>query len=699
MKAKRWMIAEPDAGGVRRLAQEMHCAPLTAAVLSARGIENAAAARAFLSCERSGLHDPFAMHDMDRAVGVIRGAIERGERIVVYGDYDVDGITATCTLVDYLRTAGAACEYYIPNRLSEGYGLTRQAMEELYRRGTRLMITVDSGITANEEIALARELGMKVVITDHHECHDELPEAEAVIDCKQAGDTYPFDSLAGVGVAFKLICALDGDTDAMLDRYADLVALGTVADVMPIVGENRILVAEGLQRMEKTRNIGLQRLLAEAGMAERHLTASTISFVLAPRINAAGRMGEADKAAELLLSSDPAEAARLARELCALNRERQSVEQEIYAQALEMIEHLPEEERYALVLSSDAWHQGVVGIVASRLSEKYACPSFMIHLSDGVGKGSCRSWGGFNLFAALESCQDLLLGFGGHELAAGFTIEEGNIPAFRARMNQYARKFCGGQTPVSVLDVDVPILHPGRVTLQEVEELRALEPYGAGNSRPLFCLQGATLDRAQNVGQNRHLKVRLSKGSAQFDGIFFSATAEQCGCRTGCRVDAAFYLQVNEFRGNRSVQMQIVDIRPSLCGSAREGESLHLMERCMAGETLLPKEAVRLLPSREQFVRLWRMLERTVPKEGVQTPYLPYIRVLAEELPGAEPFLRAAFCLEIFRERGLVSLARSGDDLTLRLTRGDRKISLEESAYLQTLQRTLHATHSGGDMQ
>ena len=282
MKAKRWMIAEPDAGGVRRLAQEMHCAPLTAAVLSARGIENAAAARAFLSCARSGLHDPFAMHDMDRAVGVIRGAIERGERIVVYGDYDVDGITATCTLVDYLRTAGAACEYYIPNRLSEGYGLTRQAMEELYRRGTRLMITVDSGITANEEIALARERGMKVVITDHHECHDELPEAEAVIDCKQAGDTYPFDSLAGVGVAFKLICALDGDTDAMLDRYADLVALGTVADVMPIVGENRILVAEGLQRMERTRNIGLQRLLAEAGMAERHLTASTISFVLAP---------------------------------------------------------------------------------------------------------------------------------------------------------------------------------------------------------------------------------------------------------------------------------------------------------------------------------------------------------------------------------------------------------------------------------
>ena len=229
MKPKRWMIAEPDAGGVRRLTQEIHCAPLAAAVLSARGIENADAARAFLSCDRSGLHDPHLMRDMDKAVEVIRGSLARGERIVVYGDYDVDGITATCTLVDYLRREGAACEYYIPNRLSEGYGLTRQAMEELYRRGTRLMITVDSGITANEEIALARELGMKVVITDHHECHDDLPEAEAVIDCKQAGDTYPFDSLAGVGVAFKLICALSGDPDAVneiaLHKGVDILIL------------------------------------------------------------------------------------------------------------------------------------------------------------------------------------------------------------------------------------------------------------------------------------------------------------------------------------------------------------------------------------------------------------------------------------------------------------------------------------------
>ena len=616
MKFEKWQIPTVSAEAVHRLTEAGY-PYLVSAVLVSRGITTAADAAAFLAQEHSLIYDPRLMRDMDRAVGRISRALADGERMAVFGDYDVDGITATVILVDYLKNRGADCLHYIPRRIEDGYGLSCDAIAALRKKGVSLLITVDCGITGVEEVAFARSLGMDVVITDHHECKETLPDAVAVVDPHRPDCSYPFKHLAGCGVALKLVLALAGPDreEALVSRYCTLAAVGTVADVMQMSGENRTLVSRGLASIDHSDFIGLHALLQEAGLSEKAVTSVQIGFVLAPRINAAGRMGEADKAAELLLSSDPAEAARLARELCALNRERQSVEQEIYAQALEMIEHLPEEERYALVLSSDAWHQGVVGIVASRLSEKYACPSFMIHLSDGVGKGSCRSWGGFNLFAALESCQDLLLGFGGHELAAGFTIEEGNIPAFRARMNQYARKFCGGQTPVSVLDVDVPILHPGRVTLQEVEELRALEPYGAGNSRPLFCLQGATLDRAQNVGQNRHLKVRLSKGSAQFDGIFFSATAEQCGCRTGCRVDAAFYLQVNEFRGNRSVQMQIVDIRPSLCGSAREGESLHLMERCMAGETLLPKEAVRLLPSREQFVRLWRMLERTLSRK------------------------------------------------------------------------------------
>ena len=698
MKYRNWKIPYTTPQPPEALLRAGY-SPLLAVLLALRGYDDAGQARDFLSGGDQSAFDPMLLQDMDKAVARIRAAIERREHVAVFGDYDVDGITSTCVLTDYLRRRGVPVHPYIPDRIEEGYGLNMDAITSLQRADDiTLIITVDCGITAIDETNYALQRGIDMVITDHHECSGQaIPNAVAVVDPKRPGSQYPNGGLAGVGVAFKLLCALEGGSAQVLRDYGDLVAIGTVADVMPLTGENRYLVAQGLAQINTNPRPGIRALLHECGAEGRPVTATTIGFTLAPRINAAGRLGKTAIAALLLLTDDSADADRYAAGLCQLNRERQELEQQIWEEASAIACRYPP--RAPLVLASDTWHQGVIGIAASRLSEEFHLPTIMICCDGERGKGSCRSWGGFNLFAALESCQDLLLGFGGHELAAGFTIEEGNIPAFRARMNQYARKFCGGQTPVSVLDVDVPILHPGRVTLQEVEELRALEPYGAGNSRPLFCLQGATLDRAQNVGQNRHLKVRLSKGSAQFDGIFFSATAEQCGCRTGCRVDAAFYLQVNEFRGNRSVQMQIVDIRPSLCGSAREGESLHLMERCMAGETLLPKEAVRLLPSREQFVRLWRMLERTVPKEGVQTPYLPYIRALAEELPGAEPFLRAAFCLEIFRERGLVSLARSGDDLTLRLTRGDRKISLEESAYLQTLQRTLHATHSGGDTQ
>lgn len=421
-----------------------------------------------------------------------------------------------------------------------------------------------------------------------------------------------------------------------------------------------------------------------------------IGFVLAPRINAAGRMGAADMAADLLLCTDPHRAEHLARELCALNRERQAVEQEIYSQAVEQIEETPPQERSALVLASDTWHQGVVGIVASRLSEKYACPSFMIHLSGGTGKGSCRSWGGFNLFAALEACSDLLLGFGGHELAAGFTIEEKNIPAFRQRMNQYASRFRGGKAPVSCLQVDVPICQAGRVNLAEVEALDALEPYGAGNARPVFCLRGATLDRLQNVGQNRHLKLRLTKGSAQFDGIFFSAVAQTCGVAPGDRVDAAFYLQINEFRSSRTVQMQMVDIRPSLTGSTREEESLELVDRCLRGDELRPRDAVRLLPSRDQCVSLWRALQHAVPPDGLETDYLPLLRRLSGALQGAEPFLRTVLCLEVFRERGLLQCRRLGDSISLHLTSQGKKVALDRSEYLLRLHRALDTSRGGG---
>ena len=673
MKFSKWHIAPAEEADIRRLGEAGY-PQLVSQVLAARSISTAEEAAAFLERGRDLTCSPFLMKDMDRAVECISRAIGQGLRMAVFGDYDVDGITATVILVDYLKSRGVDVLHYIPRRIEDGYGLGQDAIRSLHEQGVELLITVDCGITGVEEVDFAASLGMDVVITDHHECKDTLPRAVAVVDPHRPDCTYPFPYLAGCGVALKLVLALGGESreEALFSRYCTLAAIGTIADVMPMSGENRIIVSRGLECITQSDFIGLHALLQEAGLMDKAITSVQVGFVLAPRINAAGRMGAADKAADLLLCQDPAEAARLARELCALNQERS-----------------------ALVLASDTWHQGVVGIVASRLSEKYACPSFMIHLSGTVGKGSCRSWGGFNLFAALERCSDLLLDFGGHELAAGFTIDVANIPSFRQRMNQLVREYQGGGAPEVCLEIDAALTCPSRVTLTEVEALGMLEPYGAGNARPLFCLMGATLERLQSVGQNRHLKLRLSKGSSQFDGIFFSVSPDTCPVAAGSRVDAAFYLQINEFRGNRTVQLQMVDIRPSLTVSTREDECLHLLERCLRGDRLLPKEAVHLLPSRSQCVQLWRALEHTVPPEGLTACYLPLLRELSARLEGADPFLRTAFCLEVFRERQLLTLRQEGDTISITLTGQGKHVRLEESGYLQGLHEVMQPKRGG----
>ena len=697
MKYRKWHIApeHPEAQQRLRAAGYPY---LVSAVLAARGVETAEQAAAFLEREDRLTISPLLMADMDKAAARIRRALDDGQRMAVFGDYDVDGITATCILVDYLQRRGADVLHYIPRRIEDGYGLSCDAIRGLYDRGVRLLITVDCGITGVEEVDFANSLGMDVVITDHHECRETLPRAVAVVDPHRPDCGYPFKHLAGCGVALKLVLALGGSDreDALFARYCTLAAIGTVADVMQMSGENRIIVSRGLADLEHSDLIGLHALLREAGLSGREISSVQIGFVLAPRINAAGRMGAADMAAELLLCSDPAEAERMAKELCALNRERQSVEQEIYTQAEEMIGQMPDRQRSALVLESSRWHQGVVGIVASRLSEKYSRPSFMIHLNGSTGKGSCRSWGGFNLFAALENCKDLLLGFGGHELAAGFTIDRENIPAFRDRMNEYARSYCNGHPPEPALEVDVAIAHPAAVTLEELEALAALEPYGSGNARPVFCLLGATLLRTQNVGQNRHLKLRLGKGCAQFDGIFFSTVAERCGCAVGDRVDAAFYLQINEFRGSRTVQLQMVDIRPSLCASGREQEALTLAHHIAGGGVPPLRDARRALPTRQQFAAAWRFLERAVPEEGLTADTLPLLRHMASELGGAEPFLRAAVCADVLRERGLLDWQEAEGAITLQLRRG-RRVSLDASPLMAALKD--HGNEKGGGAQ
>ena len=658
--------------------------PLAAMVLCARGLDTPEKAATFLDSSLSQLRDPLLMKDMDKAAARVARALEAGETIAVYGDYDVDGITSTCLLTDFLRSEGGQVIPYLPDRMEEGYGLNTDALDTLQREGVSLVVTVDCGFTAVEEADHARALGVDLVITDHHECKSRLPQAEAVVDPHRSDCPYPFKCLAGVGVALKLVLALGGPARQreLLERYADLAAVGTVADVMSLTGENRTIVRLGLEGLRRTRRPGLKALLREAGLEERPLTSGTIGYTLAPRINASGRMGRAALAGELLLTDSPARGEELAAELCQLNRERQTIEAEFYEECEALAQALPQQQRYALVLAGEHWHQGVVGIVASRLADKYSCPAFMICLQDGKGKGSCRSFAGFNLFAALEHCAPLLEGFGGHELAAGFTIREENIPAFAQAMNDYVRAATGGEEMVSVLDIDAEVEDPGLLTLEGAESLDLLEPYGAGNPKPVFSLSGCLITALSEVGGGRHLKLKLAAGGRSFDAIFFSATAAQAGVAVGDRVDVAFTPQVNEYRGWRTVQLQVCDLRPALTRAQAERA---LYEKFRRGGALTPGEAEALLPSREEFVVLWRYLKGHAHPAPLEETAPRLARSIARSAGRRETVMRTLVCLEVFDERGLIRLERTTDHLHIALQAVEGKVDLEDSWILRRL--------------
>ncbi|MBE6956207.1 MAG: single-stranded-DNA-specific exonuclease RecJ [Ruminococcaceae bacterium] len=676
MRYKIWTVAQPDHQGRKHLEQEgLH--PLTAAVLSARGMTSVEQARQYLSMADAPLEDSLLMRDMDRAVARVRQALNRGEKIAVYGDYDVDGITATCLLTRFLTQQGGDVTAYIPDRLEEGYGLNRGAVSTLARQGVKLIVTVDCGITAVEEVLWAASLGVDVVITDHHECKNVLPAACAVVDPHRPDCDYPFKGLAGVGVALKLVMALAGaqEQERMLDTYADLAAIGTVADVMPVTGENRTIIQRGLRVLECRPRPGIAALVAQSGLEGRAVNSVTIGYTLAPRINAAGRMGCADIAVELLLTDDLARAEELASELCRLNKERQGVEMGIYEQCVRRLERSPQPD--AIVLADEGWHQGVVGIVASRLTEQYNCPAMMICLSQGMGKGSCRSYGGINLFNLLEGCQDLLEAFGGHELAAGFTVREENIAALRQRVAQLVRAQRTGDSADSTLDVDVQLDELHDLDIAGVEQLEKLEPYGAGNPRPVLAVMGARVVSRSMVGGGRHLKLKLNKQGISLDAIFFSAgdwLPEQDSL-----VDAAFSPQINEFRGQRSVQLQLVDLRPSQ-------QEQELYRRYLQGLELTAQQARRLLPVREEFVLLWRWLKRQSEQAGppVQSAAAMAAAVARAAGTKADP-LHTRVCLDVLAERGLARVSAAEDRLRVELIPTAEKVDLDASDILRRL--------------
>ena len=651
-------------------------APLTAMVLSARGIENGRQAQEYLGCD-AALCDPFAMKDMARAAQRVRHALEHGEKIAVFGDYDVDGITATCLLTHFLRRQGADVVSYIPGRLEEGYGLNPIAIHQLHGEGVRLIITVDCGITALDEARLCKTLGIDLVITDHHECKEELPEAVAVVDPHRPDCGYPHRNLSGVGVAFKLASALCGNQEQVLADYADMVCLGTVADVMPLQGENRVFVARGLESLKNTRRPGIAALMQEAGCAPENVSASSIGFMLAPRINAAGRMGQIDLAVELFLTEDPRQGAALARALCDLNRQRQAVESEIYDQAVSMLPagQVPE----AIVLADETWHQGVVGIVASRIAEEYCCPTFLICLDGDHGKASSRSFGGFNLFSSLRELSGLLESYGGHELAAGFTISRNQIPEFRNQICRIASTYYCDDTPRTILDIDCAI-PPEMLTISGIDSLSALEPCGNGCPKPVLMMKNLTVERINLVGGGRHMRLRLRSGRHSLGAIYFSATPESASIAQGDLVDVAFNPQINEFRGDRTVQMNIIDIRPACSAEVSpEMSGYHALRR----RQLTPQMAEALLPDRATLALVWRYLAAS--SGTVQESPMCLCRKIVRWSDKELSLGRLLTCLDIFADVGLLETRRLHKNLTIRLTPGSGKADLNESTTMQIL--------------
>jgi len=605
MCRKQWCLSACDKDAAASLAENCGLDPFLALLLCVRGITDEAEAEEYLAAELD-FSDPYELADMEKAVERISAALENFEKIAVFGDYDADGVTSTALLYLYLQSQGANVVYRIPDRQREGYGISCAAVRELYESGVKLIVTVDNGISALEEAAFAKELGVDMVITDHHTPGAVLPDAVAVVNPHRADCPSEFKDSAGVGVAFKLACALEGDCEAVCDAYADLVALGTLADVVPLTGENRALVKQGIRRINAGARPGIEALKTVAGMQGKLLNASNLAFTLAPRINAAGRIGSAETALRLLLCEDAESAEELATETDILNKQRQAIEAKISAEAVAQIEDNPDIKYAAvLVVAGEHWHPGVIGIVAARLVGKYGKPAVVIAVEGDTGKGSCRSIPDFSVYDALKACETHLTHFGGHPGAAGLGVQTENIPALRKALDAYT-KTVGLPFPKIRLDFK---LNPAYINLPLLDTLSALEPCGCENPVPTFGLYNMTLRAVKAVGEGKHLRLTLQKGSTELSAMLFSVTPAQFPYRIGDAVDLAVQIEKNVFRGEVRPSVHIKEIRFSGTDEDNYLKSVRLYEKYRYGDALNPKEAAFLTPSREFLLGVYKFMK------------------------------------------------------------------------------------------
>ena len=679
MILRKWEVRPLDKERAAAFAQTYGVPFFLAMLMNIRGLDDAAHLREFLG-EGEPLSDPFLLKDMDKAAARITRAVDNMEKIAVYGDYDADGVTSTAMLYSYLETRGADVIFYIPQREGEGYGMNIGAVEYLKEQGVTLIVTVDNGISSVQEVARANEIGIDVVVTDHHRPQEILPDAVAVVDAYRPDDTSPYKHFSGVGIAFKLLMALEdgaGDVEDLLEAYSDLAAIGTIGDIVPLTGENRTLIRAGLERLSQSDRPGVQALLENAGVAGKALTSTNVAFTLVPRINATGRMGAPERAVRLLISGYEEEAEVLSEEICADNEERRRVEAEIAEAAFADIEAKGYMKDRVVVVDGENWHHGVIGIVASRVTERCGKPCTIISRGETEAKGSGRSIEGFSLFEAICACGDLLIKFGGHPMAAGITLKPENIEAFRKRINQYAAEHFP-QMPTQTVTLDCK-LNPAALSVSMAQSLTQLEPFGNGNPQPVFGLFNMELSNVTPVGGGGHLRLTLEKNGAVITAMRFNTKPEELPYHIGDKIDLAVQLEAREFRGQPSLTVIVRDMKFAAFNTEKNVASLASFEKWQRGEVLSAEDKNRLYPDRACLAAIYRAL-RTV--NGKETDQVRFVSQFGKDMTLG--LFKTA--LLVFEERGLVHSEIADDTFTATLIETSGKTDITRSPVLLALQ-------------
>ena len=714
-KERNWIIksiAAQNNCDISNISDALGLNHIVAKLLYNRGYTDAASAKAFVYMETEMLADPFLLKDVEKAISRITLALERNERITIYGDYDVDGVTSVCTLYLYLKSLGARVDYYIPNRAGEGYGISCNAIDSLKADGCSLIISVDTGITAIEEVDYASSIGVDFIITDHHESRTDIPRAAAVINPHRPDCPYPFKELAGVGVVFKLICAYEERVRGVsritackniFSSYADLVAIGTIADVMPIKGENRIIVKYGLGMLENNPRMGISALI-DASSGVKHdvkgqkkrsgkITSGYVGYTLAPRINAAGRIKTASRAVELFLSEEPEKARAIAEELCETNKERQAEENKIMKEAYKKLEDYDIENNPVIVFDANNWHHGVIGIVSSRITEKYSRPSILVSFEgndpnvispDDVGKGSGRSIKGMNLVDALCHCEEHLVKYGGHELAAGLSVKRSELAAFRQKINEYAKANLTGEDMIPTMDADCEISFAD-ISLDLAKQLQILEPYGVSNPVPTFVIRRVNVVEILGVSDNKHTKLIVGDGRRTLTCMYFSNSPTSLGVYVGDKIDVLFNIDINEWAGRENLQVIVRDLKIS-----EEQRNINKLEKerfleIWQGGSYSPDEDV--LPMREDFVMIYKLLLNSF-RAGVDTmSHREILAKLRSEHPSLNiNYIKLKFIVMILKELNIVSIEDISDEVyKFSVHYSTQKTMLDKSTLLRKL--------------